>query len=221
MNFGAVWGNLGFLLEASWLTVYLSFLSFLVALAIGVLIGTWRALGAPRGIEWMMVTYIEIFRGTPLLVQLFFIYYGLPQVGIAMSAHHAAILGLSLNFGAYMSEIVRSGMGAIDYGQHEAARALGMNAWVRLRYIIYPQALRITLPPLTNTYAAILKDSSLVSVLSITELTRAGQLIYVRTYEPFEIYLTLAVFYFVMTFSISRVARLLEIRLSGGYAQKG
>jgi len=218
MNFSAVWGNLGFLLEASWLTVYLSFLSFLVALAIGVIIGTWRALGTPKIVEWIMIAYMEIFRGTPLLVQLFFIYYGLPQIGIAMSAHQAAILGLSLNFGAYMSEIVRSGMIAIDNGQHEAARALGMSGWVRLRYIIYPQALRITLPPLTNSYAAILKDSSLVSVLSITELTRAGQLIYVRTYEPFEIYLTLAVFYFVMTFTISRFARLLERKLSSGYA---
>ncbi len=216
MDFSAVWGNLGFLLEASWLTIYLSFLSFLVALFIGVIIGTSRALGVPKIVEWIMVCYMEIFRGTPLLVQLFFIYYGLPQVGIAMSAHQAAILGLSLNFGAYMSEIVRSGVLAIDKGQHEAARALGMNSWIRLRYIIYPQALRITLPPLTNTYAAILKDSSLVSVLSITELTRAGQLIYVRTYEPFEIYLTLALFYFVMTFSISRLSRLLEKRLSSG-----
>jgi len=216
MDFSAVWGNLGFLFEASWLTIYLSFLSFLVALFIGVIIGTSRALGVPKIVEWIMVCYMEIFRGTPLLVQLFFIYYGLPQVGIAMSAHQAAILGLSLNFGAYMSEIVRSGVLAIDKGQHEAARALGMNSWIRLRYIIYPQALRITLPPLTNTYAAILKDSSLVSVLSITELTRAGQLIYVRTYEPFEIYLTLALFYFVMTFSISRLSRLLEKRLSSG-----
>ena len=213
MNFTAVWNNLGFLLEASWLTIYLSFVSFILALIIGIIIGTARSFKIPWILDKLFVVYIEIFRGTPLLIQLFFIYYGLPQVGITFSSHEAAIIGLSLNFGAYLSEIVRSGMQAIDKGQHEAAKSLGMSTRVMLWYILYPQALRIMLPPFTNAYAAILKDSSLVSVLSITELTRAGQLIYVRTYEPFEIYLTLGVFYFVMTYTIALASKYLERKM--------
>ncbi len=168
MNFSAVFDNLGFLLEASWLTIYLSFISFLIALFLGVVVGTLRSYKIHWLLNLFLSSYIEIFRGTPLLIQLFFIYYGLPQVGISMSSHEAAILGLSLNFGAYMSEIVRAGIQGVDKGQAEAAKSLGMNNLQILVYIIYPQALKLSLPSLTNTYAAILKDSSLVSVLSIT-----------------------------------------------------
>ncbi|WP_419777656.1 amino acid ABC transporter permease [Malaciobacter marinus] len=213
MNFNVVYDNLGFLFEASWLTIYLSFISFIIAFIIGIVVGTLRSYKIHKFLDFLLTSYIEIFRGTPLLIQLFFIYYGLPQVGISMSSHEAAILGLSLNFGAYMSEIVRAGVQGIPKGQYEASKSLGMSNLSMLAYIIYPQALRLTLPTLTNTYAAILKDSSLVSVLSITELTRAGQLIYVRTYEPFEIYLTLGVFYFVMTYSISIISKKLEKKL--------
>lgn len=214
MNFSVVYDNLGFLFEASWLTIYLSFVSFLIALAIGVIIGTLRSYKIHWTLNMILSSYIEIFRGTPLLIQLFFIYYGLPQIGISMTSHEAAIWGLSLNFGAYMSEIVRAGVQGISKGQYEAAKSLGMNNLHMLIYIVYPQALRLTLPSLTNTYASILKDSSLVSVLSITELTRAGQLIYVRTYEPFEIYLTLGLFYFIMTYAISFISKKIENKFS-------
>lgn len=213
MDFSAVYKNLGFLLEASWLTIYLSFVSFVIALFIGLIVGTLRTYKLHWSVEAIFLSYIEVFRGTPLLVQLFFIYYGLPQIGISMSSHEAAILGLSLNFGASMSEIVRAGIEGIDKGQAEAAKSLGMSNFQILRYIIYPQGLKLSLPALTNMYAAILKDSSLVSVLSITELTRAGQLIYVRTYEPFEIYLTLGIFYFIMTYTVSIFSRKLEAKL--------
>ncbi|XPV69682.1 MAG: amino acid ABC transporter permease [Halarcobacter sp.] len=213
MNFTAVFDNLGFLLEASYLTIYLSFISFLIALFLGLIIGTIRSFKTNWFLSSLITCYIEIFRGTPLLIQLFFIYYGLPQIGIAMSSHQAAIIGLSLNFAAYIAEIVRSGIQAIDKGQYEAAESLGLSKLQMLIFIIYPQALRIVLPSITNTYASILKDSSLVSVLSITELTRAGQLIYVRTYEPFEIYLTLGVFYFIMTYVVALLSRYIEKRI--------
>lgn len=214
MNFNVVYENLGFLLEASWLTIYLSFVSFVIAFLIGLIIGTLKSFKIPKVINSIFSIYIEIFRGTPLLIQLFFIYYGLPQIGITMSSHEAAIVGLSLNFGAYLSEIVRSGVTSIEKGQYEAAKSLGLSPLHMLFYIIYPQALRIVLPSITNSYAAILKDSSLVSVLSITELTRAGQLIYVRTYEPFEIYLTLGVFYFIMTYLVAIFSKYLEKRMN-------
>jgi len=214
VNFSAVFDNLGFLLEASWLTIYLSFVSFVIALFIGVIVGTLRSLKTNYFIKFLISSYIEIFRGTPLLIQLFFIYYGLPQIGITMSSHQAAIIGLSLNFGAYMAEIVRAGIQAIPKGQYEASNSLGLSKIQMFIHIIYPQAFKIVLPPLTNTYASILKDSSLVSVLSITELTRAGQLIYVRTYEPFEIYLTLGVFYFIMTYTIAIFSKHLERKVN-------
>jgi len=214
VNFSAVFDNLGFLLEASWLTIYLSFVSFVIALFIGVIVGTLRSLRTNYFIKFLISSYIEIFRGTPLLIQLFFIYYGLPQIGITMSSHQAAIIGLSLNFGAYMAEIVRAGIQAIPKGQYEASNSLGLSKIQMFIHIIYPQAFKIVLPPLTNTYASILKDSSLVSVLSITELTRAGQLIYVRTYEPFEIYLTLGVFYFIMTYTIAIFSKHLERKVN-------
>jgi polar amino acid transport system permease protein len=214
VNFSVVYENLGFLLEASWLTIYLSFVSFVIAFIIGIIVGTLRSFKIPKVLNTIFSIYIETFRGTPLLIQLFFIYYGLPQIGITMSSHEAAIIGLSLNFGAYMSEIVRSGVKAIGKGQYEAAESLGLSTFHLLFYIVYPQALRIVLPSITNLYAAILKDSSLVSVLSITELTRAGQLIYVRTYEPFEIYLTLCLFYFVMTYMVALFSKYLEKRMN-------
>lgn len=213
MDFSSVYENLGFLLEASWITIYLSFISFVIALILGIGIGTLRSFKIPRFLDGLFLSYIEIFRGTPLLIQLFFIYYGLPQVGITLESYQAAILGLSLNYAAYISEIVRSGMNSIDKGQQEAAKSLGMGKLTMLLYILYPQVLRIVLAPLTNAYAAILKDSSLVSVLSITELTRAGQLIYVRTYEPFEVYLTLGIFYFIMTYTIALFSRFLEKKM--------
>jgi len=214
LNFSAVYDNLGFLLEASWLTIYLSFISFIIALIIGVIVGTFRSFKTNWFFNILINSYIEIFRGTPLLIQLFFIYYGLPQIGITMSSHQAAIIGLSLNFGAYMAEIVRAGVQAIPKGQYEASNSLGLSKLQMFIHIIYPQAFKIVLPPLTNTYASILKDSSLVSVLSITELTRAGQLIYVRTYEPFEIYLTLGVFYFIMTYTIAIFSKHLERKVN-------
>lgn len=216
MNFEIVYQNIPFLLEATWVTIYLSLISFIVAIFIAFITGTIRSTYKSYAnivIGW----YIEIFRGTPLLVQLFFIYYGLPQIGIVLSSTEAAIIGLSLNFGAYMSEIVRSGIQAIDIGQYEAAKSLGMNKIKTLFNIIYPQSIRIMLPPLMNSFASILKDSSLVSVLSITELTRAGQLIYVRTYEPFEIYLTLAIFYFIMTYTVSIFSKKMEKSLLKGF----
>lgn len=214
MNFNAVFDNLGFLLGASWITIYISFISFIIALFIGIIVGTLRSFKIPYLLNKLFVIYLEVFRGTPLLIQLFFIYYGLPQIGIAMSSFQAAILGLSLNCGAFISELVRSGMNSIDKGQQEAAKSLGMNHITTLFYILYPQALRVTLAPLTNSYAAILKDSSLISVISITELTRAGQLIYVRTYEPFEVYLTLGIFYFIMTYTIALLSKYLENKMN-------
>jgi polar amino acid transport system permease protein len=200
------------LLAAALVTLQITAMSFVVALLIGAAAGVVTS----RGRWWSMpvVWYIEFFRGTPLLVQLFFIYYGLPQIGVVMTAEVAAVLGLGLNGGAYVAEIVRGALMGIDQGQYDAAHALGF-PWPRmLVWVIAPQALRIAVPPLVNSFAALLKESSLVSLLAITEIMNIANQIYSRTFRAFEIFAVVAVMYFVMTFAFSRASKVLERRLS-------
>jgi polar amino acid transport system permease protein len=200
------------LLAAALVTLQITAMSFVVALFIGAAAGVVTS----RGRWWSMpvVWYIEFFRGTPLLVQLFFIYYGLPQIGVVMTAEVAAVLGLGLNGGAYVAEIVRGALMGIDQGQYDAAHALGF-PWPRmLVWVIAPQALRIAVPPLVNSFAALLKESSLVSLLAITEIMNIANQIYSRTFRAFEIFAVVAVMYFVMTFAFSRASKVLERRLS-------
>lgn len=198
-------------------TIGITMGSFACALIIAFTVGTLRSEKLPKPLLSLLRAYIEIFRGTPLLIQLFFIYYGLPSIGISMNGMTAAVVGLALNSGAYMSEVVRASILSVDKGQKEAALALGYSNFQSLRYIIYPQAIRVALPPLMNSFSNLLKESSLVSVLAITELTRSGQLIYTRTYRAFEIYLTLGALYFLMTYAVSIVSARLERRMNRAY----
>lgn len=198
------------LLIGAWISLKITAISFFLALCIGGFVGVARAKWSPG--RFLLASYVEFFRGTPLLIQLFFLYYGLPTIGINMNGLTAAYLGLGLNSGAYISEIVRGALLGVDSGQEEAALSLGLSQFQTLRLILLPLALRTALPPLVNSFSAMLKDSSLVSVLAITELTRIGQLIYTRTFRAFEVYLFVAILYFVLTFCASRLARKLEIR---------
>src|SRR5699024_8709209 len=148
-------------------------------------------------------TYIEIIRGTPLLVQLFLIYYGLPQVGIVLSGFTAGIIGLTINYGAYLAELFRSGIQSIDSGQYEAGRALGINAWNRLWVIIVPQALRNIFPALGNYGLVLIKDTSLVAIISVEELMRSGQVLASSTFQALLVYSLVGVFYLIMSAVIS------------------
>ncbi|GBF33795.1 permease [Desulfocucumis palustris] len=217
MNFEIIADNLWFLLSAALLTIKITILSFIVALFISFIVGTMRCEKIPNSVEKMLSIYVEIFRGTPLLIQLFFIYYGLPSVGINMPGFLAAILGLALNSAAYMSEIIRASINAVPMGQKEASFVLGYNRFQSLLHIVYPQAIRVAIPPLMNSFSSLLKESSLVSVLAITELTRIGNLIYTRTYRAFEIYLTLGIIYFVMTYTVSVISKKIEKRINKAY----
>ncbi|QJT07727.1 amino acid ABC transporter permease [Oceanidesulfovibrio marinus] len=204
----------GDLLLGAWITIKISVLSFLLALIIGFVVGAARA----RSAFWSRITapYVEIFRGTPLLIQLFFIYYGLPTVGIKLGGMTAAYVGLGLNGGAYIAEIIRGALLGVEPGQEEAALSTGLTPIQALLYVLFPQALRTAVPPLVNSFSALLKDSSLVSVLAITELTRMGQLVYTRTFRPFEIYLAIGAIYLLMTYCVSWLSKFLEHRLSYG-----
>lgn len=206
--------NLPVLFQATTVTITITLVAFIFALLIAVLVGSIRRYYQDRLVSHILGGYIEVFRGTPLLVQLFFIYYGLPSVGIILNSFTAGVIGLALNSGAYMSESIRAAMLSINRGQEEAAYSLGFSRFQTIRYIVFPQAVRVAIPPMMNSFSSLLKDSSLVSVISITELTRIGNLIYSRTSRPFEIYLTLGIFYFVMTFSVTLLSRYLERRSS-------
>lgn len=196
--------------EAALVTAQIAVLSFVLALVIGTAVGVLRS--RSRRLSLLFFPYVEIFRGTPLLIQLFFIYYGLPSIGITLQSFEAAIIGLSLNGGAYISEAIRGGLMSVHTGQRDAAYALGMNWLQTMRKVVLPQAMTVAIPPLMNIFSSMLKETSLVSVLAITELTRVGQLVYTRTFRAFEIYLAIGLIYLIMTVSISLLSRLMERR---------
>lgn len=210
LNFDIVFNNLDLFWQAILITVKITILAFIFALLIAFTVGVLRSYRIPRVFKVLLAAYVELFRGSPLLIQLFFIYYGLPSAGIILDAFTAAVIGLALNGGAYMSETVRASILSVPRGQEEAAFSLGYSKLEAIWHIILPQAIRVAVPPLMNGFSSMLKETSLVSVISITELTRTGNLIYSRTARPFEVYLTLGLCYFIMTFSVVLLAKQIE-----------
>jgi polar amino acid transport system substrate-binding protein len=163
-----------------------------------------------------MAAYVEIYRGTPLLVQLYILYYGLPNAGITLSPLAAAFLGLGMNYAAYEAELYRAGIEAVPRGQTEAALSLGMGRGVAFRHVLLPQALRVALPGMTNDFVALFKDSSLVSVIAMVELTKTYNILAATTARFLELGLVAAFLYFGMSYPLSLAARRLEARLRRG-----
>ncbi len=200
------------LLAGAGVTVQITALSVLIGIIIGLFVGIAR-ISTYRVIHLVAAVYVDFLRGTPLLVQIFLVYFALPVVtGQRIDPFVAAIAACSINSSAYVAEIFRAGIQSIDAGQMEAGRSLGMSWMQTMRYIIVPQAARRVIPPLGNEFIALLKDSSLVSVIGFEELTRRGQLIIARTYASLEIWLCVAIIYLAMTVSISRFIAWLERR---------
>jgi polar amino acid transport system permease protein len=200
------------LLLGAGVTVQITVLSVGFGLLIGMFVGIAR-LSTLWPVKMLAAIYVDFIRGTPLLVQIFLIYFALPLiVGQRIDPFIAAITACSINSGAYVAEIFRGGIQSIDKGQMEAGRSLGMTWAQTMRYIILPQAFKRIIPPLGNEFIAMLKDSSLVSVIGFEELTRRGQLVIARTYGSFEIWTTVAFIYLVMTLTISRFVDYLERR---------
>ena len=211
-DFDLVTRSFPLLLLGAGVTIQITALSVGFGLVIGVFMGMAR-LSKMWLIRSFAAVYVDFIRGTPLLVQIFLIYFALPIIiGQRIDLFVAAITACSINSGAYVAEIFRGGIQSIDKGQMEAGRSLGMTWWQTMRFIILPQAFKRVIPPLGNEFIAMLKDSSLVSVIGFEELTRRGQLIIARTYGSFEIWLTVAFIYLVMTLSISRLVAYLERR---------
>jgi His/Glu/Gln/Arg/opine family amino acid ABC transporter permease subunit len=196
------------------MTLVISVVSILLGFIGGILIGMCR-ISRNRLVYGASTVYVEAFRGTPLLIQIFLIYLGLPQLGIYIdNPLVAGLIALSLNSAAYQSEIFRGGVQSISVGQIEAARSLGMTYNQALLNVVIPQALRNALPPYTNEFITMIKDSSLVMTIGVLELTLRGKLISATTGQSIPVLLFVAILYFVMTFSTSRILRYVERRFA-------
>ena len=193
-------------------TLWLSALSLLGAIIVGIIACAMR-LSKSRALSTIAGMYIESIRSTPLLVQLYFFYFGLPSMGVMLPEWVTGVIALTLNSGAYYAEIIRSGIQAIHFGQIEAGIASGLSYFQRMRYIILPQALGATIRPMLGQAIILVKDSSLLSLISIVELTRAGQLLTSERFMPAEGFLTTAVFYLVLYYMLKAFSGWAEKRL--------
>ena len=203
------------LLDGLSITLILTFIS----LAVGFVIGVTLALGRVYGnkiISGVCIGYIEVIRGTPLLVQLFILYFGLPAIGIVLTPLSAALLGLSLNSGAYQAEYLRGSLQSIPSGQMVAARTLGMNKLQSIQNIILPQALRISIPAWSNELIYLLKYTSIAYIIQVRELTAEGKFIAAETFRFIEIFVIIAIIYLVLTVLFTAIIR----RRAGGYFDK-
>src|SRR5262249_35027175 len=187
-----------------------------LAMFIGLLVAVGRLYG-PGWLAGLLAGYVEFLRGTPLLLQLYVIYFMLPSVGVRFEPFWAGVIGLAINYSAYEAENYRAGLLAIPRGQMEAALALGLSKWTALRYIIVPQAVRLVIPPVTNDFIALFKDTSVCSVIAVTELTgRYSELYNDHPREVLQLGIMTAVLYLLMSYPLSLVARRLEQRFPKG-----
>jgi L-cystine transport system permease protein len=201
-------------------TAPLTLLSFIFGLTVGLITALVRLFG-PAPLAAIARFYVWIIRGTPLLVQLFLIFYGLPNVGIVLDAFPAALIGFTLNVGAYSSEIVRAAIGSVPKGQWEAAYSIGMSWSQAMRRTILPQAARVAVPPLSNTFISLVKDTSLAAAITVPELFQAAQRIVATTYEPLILYIQAAIIYLGLSSILSALQVRLERRLGryGGFIE--
>ncbi|MGU7775632.1 amino acid ABC transporter permease [Burkholderia sp. MR1-5-21] len=201
------------LLMGALLTVKFAVAAMAFGLVVGALTAVLRISGN-RGLDRVAQTYVSVMRGTPLLVQMFVVYYGLPDVGISLSPTTAGILTLTLNAGAYLSESMRGAILGIARGQWSASHSLGLTYFQTLRYVVGPQALRLAVPSMGNTLISLIKDTSLVSVITVTELLRSAQEVIATTFQPLPLYLAAAALYWVLSSLLAVVQNRLEGRLA-------
>lgn len=215
LQFAPVFENFDHLLVGAWLTIRLSFVAMILGLVVGVVLAHGKTAG-PRPLRWLIDCYIELIRNTPFLAQIYFIYFAMPEFGVRMTPNTAAIVALVVNVGAFATEIIRAGIESISKGQVEAGVALGLGRLQIFRYIILKQALRTIYPALTSQFIYLMLSTSVVSVISATDLAAAGNDIQQRTFRAFEVYLVITAMYFVMSLGFSALFRLIQ-RLAFNY----
>jgi glutamine transport system permease protein len=199
-----------YLMEGLQVTLYIFAIAIVIGFFIGLIVALLR-LAPLKILNWIAKIFVDAIRGTPFIVQLFFIYFGLNSLGfISLDNTTAGIVTVAINAGAYFSEIIRAGIQSIDKGQTEAARSLGLNSTQTMRYIILPQAFRRMLPTITNQAIISLKDTSLLSVIGVADLTQEGRIQASATFDAFNVYLILGIIYFVVIYLLSSLASFVE-----------
>ncbi len=212
MHWDSVLEYMPFLLKGVWVTLQISVGALLLSIPAALLWAGCKLSGVAliaKPVSWM----INVVRGTPMIVLLFYFYFVAPDLGIALSSMQAAIIGLAFAYSAYISEIFRAGIEAVDTGQMEAARSIGMSRAKALRRVVLPQAFRISLPPLANNLVMLVKDSALASTIAVTEMTRQGQLIAASTFDNTTVYTLVALLYLALTLPMMQFTKYLEQRL--------
>jgi polar amino acid transport system permease protein len=209
-------GDLVFLLMGLRWTVGLSLIAFLGGGLIGLTIALLRV-SRRAPLRWFAIGYIRVFQGTPLLMQLFLVFFGGDLIGVPLGALLSACIGLSLNAGAFLGEIWRGSIQSVPVAQSEAASALGLHYWPRMLRVVLPQALRVALPPTVGFLVSLVKSTSLTAIIGFTELTRAGQMVNNATYRPFLIFGIVAIIYFLLCWPLTLASGWLERRLATAY----
>jgi len=212
-DWGAAWYAVPYMLRGTLVTLEISFWAMGLATLVGVVMGL-ISVSDLRGLKAIIRAYVYFVRGTPALVQIFLVYFALPRIGFELSSFWSGVVALAFNSAGFIAEIVRAGLQSIDIGQSEAALSIGMTSRQTIMHILLPQSLRRITPPLTNEVITLIKSSSLLSVISITELTRSAQLIIAERFVPFELYAVLAVYYLVIISILSRASEYVERRLA-------
>ncbi|HUB13251.1 MAG TPA: amino acid ABC transporter permease [Acetobacteraceae bacterium] len=212
-DWGSVWYAVPYMLRGALVTLEISFWAMALASLVGVTLGL-ISVSDLRVLKTLVRGYVYFVRGTPALVQIFLVYFALPRVGFELSSFWSGVVALAFNSAGFIAEIVRAGLQSIDVGQTEAALSIGMTTRQSIVHILLPQSLRRITPPMTNEVITLIKNSSLLSVISITELTRSAQLIIAERFVPFELYAALAVYYLVMISALSRASEYVERRLA-------
>ena len=202
-------------LRPAWITVWVTFAAMTIGIVLG-LVGGLAAASSLRAVRVAVRCYVVVFRGLPTLVQIVFWYDALAELTgnwINLPALAAGVLALGVNEGAYMTEIVRAGLGAVEHGQREAARSLGLSVWQVQRLVVIPQAIRPAIPPTVGFLVHLVKNTALASVIGFLELTRAGQIVANVTFQPLPVFLTVGAGYFILCYPLSLASRALERRL--------
>lgn len=218
LDFSPVWTGWRELAHGALITVEVTVGSIALGCVFGLVVGLARLQPQHRVVYGLASAYVSVIRGTPLLVQLFIWFFGLPHLGVNLPAFFCGVVGMGIYSGAYVSEIVRGAIQSVDRGQMEAARSLGMPYRMAMASIIVPQAVIRMIPPLGNEFIALIKNSSLVSLLTITDLMHEGQKIISVSYRSLEVYLAIAFVYFVLTNLTGYALRQIERRLAAGGA---
>lgn len=209
LNFAPVFASYELLLQGAWMTIRLSASAMAIGLVVAVF-GAWAKTSGPSLLRGLVSGYVEIIRNTPFLVQIFFIYFGLPSLGLKLDPYGAALLAMVINVGAYATEIIRAGIESIPKGQLEAGFALGLKPRQSFRYIVIKPALRTVYPALTSQFIFLMLTSSVVSVISAGDLTAVGATIGSQTFASFEVYFLITAMYFAMSMGFSSLFAIIE-----------